>query len=190
MTAPIADLNASVTRQAAQIPAMYGRVDFSVTPERFTVDPDVVSELAPEFSARRPELLADSERVALIKAYTMHGDPVADAYAALIPQFGFQRLVTLLKEACARGVENTASAPEQLVSFINDMEHFPEWLDKKLIDRGARLERNAFAHRAPFIIRGGLLATFMNKYAAFPMVMTGALSSKSAAHRVNETAIL
>jgi ER-bound oxygenase mpaB/B'/Rubber oxygenase, catalytic domain len=189
MTAPIADLNASITRQAAQIPAMYGRVDFSVMPERFTVDPEVESELAPEFSARRPELLADSERVALIKAYTMHGDPVADAYAALIPQFGFQRLVTLLKEACARGVENTASAPEQLVSFINDMEHFPAWLDKKLIERGARLERNAFAHRAPFIIRGGLLATFMNKYAAFPMVMTGALSSKSAAHRVNETAI-
>ena len=189
MTAPIADLNASVTSQAAQIPAMYGGVDFSVIPERFTVDPDVESELAPEFLTRRPELLADSERVALIKAYTMHGDPVADAYAALIPQFGFQRLAMLLKEACARGVEDTASAPEQLVTFVHEMEHFPAWLDKKLIERGARLERNAYAHRAPFIIRGGLLATYMNKYAAFPMVMTGALSSKSAAHRVNETAI-
>jgi hypothetical protein len=189
VTTPIADVNASVARQAAQIPAMYARVDFSVTPERFTVDLGVESELAPEFLARRPELLADSDRVALIKAYTMHGDPVADAYAALIPQFGFQCLVTLLKEACARGVENTVSAPAELVAFIHDMEHFPAWLDKKLIERGARLERNAYAHRAPFIIRGGLLATFMNKYAAFPMVMTGALSSKSAAHRVNETAI-
>ena len=189
MTTAIPELNENVASQAAQIPAMYSRVDFSITPERFTVDANVESELAPEFLERRPELLANSERVALIRAYTMHGDPVADAYAALIPRYGFQRLVTLLKDACERGVENVASAPGELVAFIRDMERLPAWLDRTLIDQGARLERNAYAHRAPFIIRGGLLATFMNKYAALPMVMTGALSSKSAAHRVNETAI-
>jgi len=189
MSTPTAELKERVASQAARIPAMYGAVDFSITPERFTLDADVESELAPEYLQRRAELLANGERVALIKAYTMHGDPVADAYAALIPQYGFQRLVTLLKEACDRGVENLASAPQELVSFIHAMEHFPAWLDKTLIDRGAQLERNAYAHRAPFIIRGALLATFMNKYAALPMVMTGALSSKSAAHRVNETAI-
>jgi len=189
MTAAIAELNESVASQATQIPAIYGRVDFSITPERFTVEPDAQSELAPEYAERRPELLANKDRVALIKAYTMHGDPVADAYAALIPQHGFQRLVTMLKEACDRGVENVASAPPELVRFIQDMERLPAWLDAKLIEQGARLERNAYAHRAPFIIRGGLIATFANKYAALPMVLTGALSSKSAAHRVNETAI-
>jgi ER-bound oxygenase mpaB/B'/Rubber oxygenase, catalytic domain len=189
MTTTSDEMNEGVASQAVQIPAMYGGVDFSITPERFTVDPDVESELAPEFLQRRPELLANGARVALIKAYTMHGDLAADAYAALIPQYGFQRLVTLLQEACDRGVENVSSAPAELVALIRDMEDFPVWLDKKLIEQGARLERNAYAHRAPFIIRGGLLATFMNKYAALPMVMTGALSSKSAAHRVNETAI-
>ena len=61
-------------------------MDFSITPERFTVDLRDETELAPEYAERRPELLANNERVALIKAYTMHGDPVADAYAALIPQ--------------------------------------------------------------------------------------------------------
>ncbi len=175
--------------QAAELPAMYGRVDFSITPERFTVEPDVQSELAPEYAARRPELLANKQRVALIKAYTMHGDPVADAYAALIPQYGFQRLVAMLTDACDRGVENVPTAPPELVRFIREMEQFPAWLDAKLIEEGARIERNAFAHRAPFSIRGGLIATFMNKYAALPMVLTGALSSKSAAHRLNETAI-
>jgi ER-bound oxygenase mpaB/B'/Rubber oxygenase, catalytic domain len=38
------------------------------------------------------------------------------------------------------------------------------------------------------VIRGSLIATFMNKYSAMPMVMTGAFSSKSAARRTNETA--
>jgi len=189
MTTSITELTATVASQAAQIPSMYGRVDFSVTPERFTVAPGDETEIAPEYAERRPELLAGKERVALIKAYTMHGDPVADAYAALIPQYGFQRLVAMLKEACDRGLDSVPSAPPELVSFIQDMERLPAWLDAKLIEQGARIERNAYAHSAPFIIRGGLIATFMNKYTALPMVVTGAMSSKSAAHRVNETAI-
>ena len=189
MNTLIAELNESVAKQAAEIPATYGRVDFSITPERFTAEPGAQTELAPEFAERRPELLANKEKVALIKAYTMHGDPVADAFAALIPQHGFQRLVTMLTQACDRGVESAPSAPPELARFIGAMEQFPGWLDAKLIEQGARLERNAYAHRAPFIIRGGLIATFMNKYAALPMVLTGAMSSKSAAHRLNETAI-
>jgi hypothetical protein len=189
MNTAMTEPNESIAAQAAQIPAMYGRVNFSITPERFTVEPDAQTELAPEYANRRPELLANKDRLALIKAYTMHGDSVADAYAALIPQYGPRQLVAMLQEACDYGVENVPSAPAELVRFLRDMEQFPAWLDAKLIDQGVRLERNAYAHRAPFIIRGGLIATFMNKYAALPMVLTGALSSKSAARRVNETAI-
>jgi hypothetical protein len=189
MSTSSTDLTKIVVEQAAQIPSIYGGMDFSDTPERFTVAPGDETELAPEYAARRPGLLANNERVALIKAYTMHGDLVGDAYAALIPQYGFQRLVAMLKQACAHGLESVDSAPPELVRFIQDMERFPVWLDPKLIEEGARMERNAYAHRAPFIIRGGLIATFMNKYAALPMALTGTLSSKSAAHRLNETAI-
>jgi ER-bound oxygenase mpaB/B'/Rubber oxygenase, catalytic domain len=189
MNTSITELAAADADQATQIPAMYGRVDFSVTPERFTVEPGDETELPPDYAARRPELLADKERVALIKAYTLHGDPVADAYAALIPQYGFQQLVAMLKDVCDHGLERAPSAPPELVRFIRAMETFPAWLDAKLIEQGARIERNAYAHRAPFVIRGGFIATFMNKYAALPMVLTGALSEKSAAHRLNETAI-
>jgi ER-bound oxygenase mpaB/B'/Rubber oxygenase, catalytic domain len=189
MNTSITELSEQTAAQAAQLPTMYGRVDFSITPERFTVALGDETELAPEYAGRRPELLANKERVALIKAYTLHGDPVADAYAALIPQYGFQRLVAMLQETCERGVENVPSAPPELARFIGEMERFPVWLDAKLIEQGARIERNAYAHRAPFIIRGGLIATFMNKYAALPMALTGGMSSKSAAHRVNETAV-
>jgi len=189
MTASIAELNESIASQATQLPAIYGRVDFSITPERFTVAPGDETELAPEYAERRPQLLASKERVALIKAYTMHGDPVADAYAALIPQHGFQRLVAMLKEVCDHGLASVPCAPPELARFIGEMEQLPAWLDAKLIEQGARIERNAYVHLAPFIIRGGLIATFMNKYAALPMALTGGLSKGSAAHRVKETAV-
>src|SRR5580658_2636121 len=128
------ELPALLATEAAQIPSMYGRMDFSITPERFTVEPDAVSELDPEFSQRRPELLANEELVARIKAYTMHGDPVADAYAALIPKYGLRQPATMLEEACDRGVENVPSAPPELARLIHAMEQFPAWLDAKLIE--------------------------------------------------------
>src|ERR1700685_1279599 len=188
MNTSTTNLSAMLATEAAQIPSMYGHMDFSITPERFSVEPADVSELGPELSHRRPELLANEELVARIKAYTMHGDPVADAYAALIPKYGFHRLAMMLEEACDRGLENVPSAPPELVQFIRAMEQFPGWLDPKLIEEGARIERNAYAHRAPFVVRGGFIGTFMNKYSALPMALTGALSNKTAARRVKETA--
>jgi hypothetical protein len=188
MSTSIAKLTATVAREVPEIPSMYGQVDLSITPERFTVVPGDDTELPPEYADRRPELLACKERVALVKAYTMHGDPVADAYAALIPEYGFQRLAIMLEEACDRGLENVPSPPPELVRFIRAMEQFPTWLDAKLIEQGARMERNAYAHRAPFVVRGAFIATFLNKYSALPMALTGALSNKTAARRVKETA--
>jgi ER-bound oxygenase mpaB/B'/Rubber oxygenase, catalytic domain len=188
MATSLAELDSKIAAQAAQIPSMYGRIDFSVTPERFTVEPGVETDIAPEFAARRLELLANAEVVARIKAYTMIGDIVADAYAALTPTHGFRKLVTMLTEACDHGVENVRAAPPELVRFIQAMERLPPWLDVKLIEEGARIERNAYAHRAPFVIRGALIGTFMNKYAALPMALTGALSNESSARRTKETA--
>lgn len=188
MNNPTTELPSLLATEAARNPSMYGRVDFSITPERFTVEPEAVSELGPEVLQRRAELLANEELVARIKAYTMHGDPVADAYAALIPKYGFHRLATMLEEACDRGLESIPSAPPELVELIRAMETFPAWLDAKLIKQGARVERNAYAHRAPFVMRGALIGTFMNKYSALPMALTGALSNKTAARRTKETA--
>src|SRR6204780_5966800 len=138
MNNPTTELPALLATEAAQIPSMYGRMDFSITPERFTVESEATSELGPEVLQRRAELLANEELVARIKAYTMHGDPVADAYAALIPKYGFHRLAMMLEEACDRGLENVPSAPPELVRFMQAMEQFPTWLDAKLIKKGGR----------------------------------------------------
>jgi ER-bound oxygenase mpaB/B'/Rubber oxygenase, catalytic domain len=188
MNTPMPQLAAKVAAQAAEIPAMYGHVDFAMTPERFTVAPCDQTELAPQYLPRRPALLANHEQVTRIRAYTMMGDRVADAYAALLPTLGFQRLVAMLEVACDHGIESLPGAPSELVRFIADMERLPPWLDRTLIEEGARIERNAYAHRTPFVIRGALLATFMNKYSALPMILTGALSTEAAARRVKETA--
>src|ERR1700691_1870590 len=109
------ELAQKIATQAAQIPLIYGRVDFSITPERYTVEPGDQTELAPEFLERRPELLANEELVARIKAYTMHGDPVADEFAALTPERTLHGLIVMLQDACDHGVEKVSSAPPELV---------------------------------------------------------------------------
>jgi ER-bound oxygenase mpaB/B'/Rubber oxygenase, catalytic domain len=188
MGTSITELTREVYRQASEIPAIYGGVDFSLTPERFTAKPGEQTQLDPALLQRRVELLANEERVAVIKVFTMHGDPVADAYAALMPKYGFKRLAAMLGHACDKGLSDVKDAPAELAHFIHAMEAFPTWLDAKLIDEGARLERNQYVHLVPFVIRGGFIGTFMNKYSALPMALTGALSNKTAARRVKETA--
>jgi hypothetical protein len=188
MNISVAELTEKTRAQATLVPSIYGRIDFSSAPERFTVNPEDQTELGPQFAARRAELLANQAIVDLVRAFTLRGDPVADQYASLIPKFGFRQLVNMLEEACARGVEGVPSAPPELARFVQEMERLPEWLDSKLIERGARLERNRYAHRAPFVLRGALLGTFMNKYAALPMALTGALSSNTSGRRTKETA--
>jgi hypothetical protein len=118
----------------------------------------------------------------------MMGDRVADAYAALIPEYGFRTLVTMLDDACDNGVEAVPNAPKELVAFIRAMEATPDWVDMDLIEEGARQERIPIATISPFAIRGAFVATFMNKYTALPMTMTGTLSDAKSARRVFETA--
>jgi len=176
-----------VTAQAAENPVMYGEVDFGRLPERFTDVFDPANANVGAFSKQLPRLLDNKERVELIRNYTMMGDRVADAYAALIPEYGFKRLVEMLELACDKGVQAVDGAPKELKTFIEAMEEKPDWLDMDLVEEGARLERNVAAHAAPYFVRGALIATYMNKYSALPMAMTGTLSGGQAAKRAFET---
>lgn len=188
MPTPIADLRAKVARQRTDLPVMYGAIDFAQRPERFTDDPEAESQMRPDLVPQRARLLADRDRVELIETFTMLGDLVADAYAALLPELGFERLVSMLDEACDLGVEAVEGAPPELVALIADMERVPDWLDPTLVEEGARQDRNLTAHVVPYAIRGGFVATFMNAYAALPMALTGALGEEMAATRIKETA--
>jgi hypothetical protein len=185
---PIADLRARIAAQRTDNPAMYGAVDFSIRPERLLLDGEIAGSELRAFPKVAAKLLEDRDLMERMAAYTMMGDALADLYAALMPQFGFKRLVDMLVEACDKGLDKVEGAPDELVTFIRSMEAQPAWVDMKMVEEGARLQRVTFANVAPWAIRGAFIATFMNKYAALPMALTGTLSNKTAARRIKETA--
>ncbi len=188
MKTPLAELKAQVRAQKTAIPALYGNIDFDLVPERFTADPEVQTILPASLARRyRPGLLRDTERVERALAYTMMGDSVADAYAALLRTYGFRKLVDMLTLACEKGIDAVKDAPPELVRFIASMEQTPDWIDRRLSAQGARSSRAPMAILVPFMIRGAFIATFTNKYAGLPMAVTGALSNNSSVQRVKET---
>jgi hypothetical protein len=188
-TTSLSELQAKVRAQKTLNPRLYGGVDFEIAPERFTRDVNVRSQLPLDMaSKRRAAILADGEKVDRQLAYTMLGDVVADPYAALIPEYGFRRLVDMLVLACEKGVDAVRGAPPELERFIASMETLSDWIDPVLSAQGARASRVSMAILAPFMIRGAFIATFMNKYSGLPMALTGALSNTSSVQRVKETA--
>jgi hypothetical protein len=168
-------------------PDLYGDFDFDRQPERLATEPDAESAL-PASIAERSRILADDRVVELMSTATLLGDVVADPYAALMATHSVTQLIDMLKTACREGIEAVPGAPPELAAFIAAMEATPEWIDFDLVREGARQERIPAALLAPFITRGAFVATFTNTYAALPMALTGALSGKRAARRVNETA--
>lgn len=184
MSPSLKKIRARVASQKKLLPSLYGQIDFRRMPERFTEDASqaIIKDRAPMGVA-----MTDYE-LELVRAYTMLGDIVADAYAALMPKYTFRRLIEMLVEACERGVDKVADAPAELVAFIRDMERIPDWVDMDLVREGARRDLNMTANVSPYAIRGAFIATFLNKYSALPMAMTGTLSNATAARRVRETA--
>nr|WP_321360914.1 oxygenase MpaB family protein [uncultured Hyphomonas sp.] len=184
MTTSLEDVHKRILLQKTALPVMYGDIDFALTPERYTDDLSVSS--MKDYATKFPPPPGDM--VERVKAYTMLGDITADAYAALMPEYGFKRVVDMLTTACDEGIGAVPDAPPELAALIAEMETRPDWLDIDLVREGARLNRLPMAESAPWMIRGAFLATFLNKYTALPMALTGTLSHSSASRRVNETA--
>jgi hypothetical protein len=181
-------LRERVRRQRDELPGMYGDIDFDQVPERLALRPDDESDYPSHVKVPRAALLADAELIDVMATATMLGDVVCDAYVARLPDFGMQRLIQMVHTACRDGVDGVDEPPAELVAFLSAMEATPDWIDLDLVERGARVERVGAALAAPYAIRGAFLATFLNEYAALPMAITGSLSDKRAARRVNETA--
>ncbi len=177
-----------VMQQRDANPVMYGEVDFSTVPERLDVEARVDDARFAEMRSAVRRVFAKPDLIETVRGYTMLGDRVVDAYAALIPEYGFQKLGAMLDTACEQGIEAVEDAPAELIDFIAAMENTPSWVDLELVKQGAHEERISMATAVPLTIRGAFLATFLNKYAALPMTMTGTLSDEAAAKRVFETA--
>ncbi|ORA17932.1 oxygenase MpaB family protein [Mycobacterium asiaticum] len=181
------ELAQRVASQRQLQPDLYGDIDFDERPYRLTRRPGDKSSL-PAWAADRDQILTDDRVLELMETATMLGDVVADPYAALMSRYSVTELIDMLKTACRDGIDAVPDAPEELVAFIDAMEVRPDWINFDLIEEGARQARAAAALLAHFITRGAFIATFTNTYAALPMGLTGALSGRRAARRVNETA--
>lgn len=176
-----------VRSQAKIAPAIYGSVDFDSIPERLVIEPGQPHDLGPGHDELRERVLAMPGIADLMRAYTFMGDRVADPYAALMPEYGFKRLVDMLVQACDHGIDAVENAPAELRALIEAMEEIPDWIDMSLVEEGARYERAGTAIMSPLSMRATFIATFVNRYSALPMALTGALSSDGAARRVRET---
>ena len=182
------ELAERVRSQRELQPSLYGDFDFEIEPYRLATKPHDVSAL-PSWATGREAVLADDRVVELMSTATFLGDVVADPYASLLGAgYSLKALVGMLQTACREGIDAVPNAPDELKAFIGAMEATPAWLDMELVEEGARAARVPAAFLSPFLIRGAFLATFTNTYAALPMALTGALSSRRAAHRVHETA--
>ncbi|CAN0305932.1 unnamed protein product, partial [Scytosiphon promiscuus] len=106
----LAQVHDRIELQKSALPQMYGDVDFTQTPERYTQDV-AESSLPPSLHNMAPP---PADMVARVKAYTMLGDVTADAYAALMGEYGFRRLVDMLTTACDEGLEAVPDAPPEL----------------------------------------------------------------------------
>lgn len=178
----------TVLAQKMIIPKIYGSVDFDQLPERYIKDFDLEALPPSRHRSYCERVLENPELVERVRNYTMMGDKVADAYASLIPEYGFRALVTMLEQACDQGIQSVENAPTELVAFIQAMEATPDWVDMNMVEEGAKHERIPLGTISPFAIRGAFIATFMNKYTALPMTMTGTLSDQQSVRRVFETA--
>lgn len=115
-----------------------------------------------------------------------NGDEPMDALLDWFYEYGPGEARRLYNRAIEEGIDAIADAPQPLKDFFARVDREPEWLDRELMEDGAR-----FIHRTglagPYVLRdfalmGGYLLSGFNQ----ALVLTGALN-KGAARRIAET---
>lgn len=180
--------NQIIRQQSVNNPQMYGNVNFDEIPERFDFSSETLKPSFETLGVRNYDDSSDAEYLRQFRQYAMLGDPVADAYIALLPKLGFQNQIAMLKQAFGSGIGSVPDTPPELVTLYHSMHEIPEWIDMDLVREGIEASRPQEVFFVPYIIRGAFFGTFMNRYSALPMALTGALTSKGAAKRIRETA--
>ncbi len=171
--------------QRAIAPSVYQDLDLELQPERFRT---TLGENSQKKGDKHVEAKLNNEQeVEFFRQLTLMGDPVADAYATLIPELGMKKIRGMLEQAIDNGIDSVEDAPKELKDFIAALEEEPEWLDWESIESTAKDMRLPAAIGFNIGIRVAFMLTYFNGYQGLPMIMTGTLSSESAAKRMKET---
>lgn len=166
-------------------PSVYGELDLDIQPERFRTELGENSIV--KTNKRIQALLNDADKVEFFRQLTLMGDPLADAFAELIPEMGFKKARAMLDQAAAHGVDTVKDAPQELINLMRSVEQEPDWVNWDTIDQASENARLLTALVGEAIIRVAFMMTYVNGYQGLPMVITGALTSESAAKRMKET---
>ncbi|OUS24749.1 hypothetical protein A9Q99_23430 [Gammaproteobacteria bacterium 45_16_T64] len=171
--------------QQSIAPDVYASLDLGITPERFRRKLGANSII--KNNPRIDKLLADANNVEFFRQLTLMGDPLADAVAALIPTLGYRKVRAMLDQAVEEGIDAVDNPPIELVNLLRSVEEEPEWVDWEKIDRAAEAARLLTSVAGEVLVRLAFMMTYVNGYQGLPMVITGALTSESAAKRMKET---
>ena len=132
-------------------------------------------------------LLADEHAEAFAAAY-FDADPLAEAFVDEIyltagPKAGR----ALLDRALEQGVAALSSPPQSLVALVQDFEGDPPWLDRDLVERGAKAFRRYGVD--VFHFAGAItLASYLEPSVAKPLILSGGYHGASTRRRFLETA--
>jgi hypothetical protein len=133
------------------------------------------------------DLAPPDDVVRAFAAMYYDADPLAEAFVAEVYQRrGFAAGRAMLEQALAGGVASVAGAPASLRALFADLDEDPPWLDRALVERGAR----AFRRFGPAVFRfaGAVtLAAYSESSVAKPLALTGAYSGGSTRRRFLET---
>jgi hypothetical protein len=125
------------------------------------------------------------EEIARYCNYLWVGDLLADALAKKFDEMGMQRAMPML-HAALQG-QLPAEAPHELREFIAETKKDPAWLDRSLLDEGAKLSQRAGPFGEIVLSCVSLMGGYRSAAANKPIAFTGQLEYM-ASRRLAETA--
>lgn len=132
------------------------------------------------------DLAPSDEIVRAFASMYYDADPLADAFVSDVwSKLGARQARALLERALAR--DRAPDLPKTLRALFDDLETEPAWLDRTLLERGARAFRRYGT--AVFRFAGAItLEGYAESSIAKPLALTGAYAGSSARRRFLETA--
>lgn len=125
------------------------------------------------------------QEIARYGTFLWKGDPDADALALKFQDLGMQRATTMLQQALAGKAPE--GAPAELEQLMNTVSRDPAWLDRRLLDIGARLSQRSGMLGEYVLSCVSLMGGYRSAAANKPIAFTGQLEYM-APRRLAETA--
>lgn len=115
-------------------------------------------------------------------------DPVAEAFVdeVYLGEIGPKRGREMLDQALTNGVESVPDAPASLVRLFAEFEQDPEWLDRDLVERGAKVFRR-WGTAAFSFATTSTLEMYSESSITKPLSYAGGYAGKAAHKRQMET---